>query len=175
MKRMRWIVGIVLACTLVLFALPVMAQSDSPQANAEQIRQQLFTAQSKLLLGDQTAAIKAMTNAYTGYQSSLAPIFVKAVPDIATSLDKAFKQASDAVQANDQLTLAITRGAIWTNFLNAGSQLAIQSVKANDGKSAGEWLLLREFTASTKFSRVPLPPNSDRTNKICFKVCAGLD
>src|SRR5690349_13942217 len=52
MKRTRWVVGLVLACVLVLFALPVMAQADTPQASAEQIRQALFTAQSKLLLND---------------------------------------------------------------------------------------------------------------------------
>ena len=162
MKQMRWIVGIVLACTLVLFALPVMAQSDTPQANAEHIRQQLFSAQSKLLLGDQAAAVKVMADAEALYQSSLEPIFTKAVPDIATTLDRAFQQAIDAVQADDQLALAITRGTIWTNFLNASGLLAIQAIKANDGKAAGEWLLLREFTASTKFSR----PNADATKAV---------
>ncbi|MEP6986949.1 MAG: FTR1 family protein, partial [Chloroflexota bacterium] len=159
MKRMRWIVGLVLACTLVLFALPVMAQSDTPQANAEQIRQALFTAQSKLLTGDQAAAVKSLADAGALYQSSLQSIFAKAVPDIAKTVDAAFKQANDAVKANDQLTFAIARGTIWTNFLNASSQLAIQSVKANDGQTANQWLLLREFTASTKFSR----PNADAT------------
>ncbi len=162
MKRMRWIVGLVVACTLVLFALPVVAQNDTPQADAERIRQQLFSAQSKLLLGDQAAAVKAMADADTLYQASLEPIFSKAVPDIATSLDKAFTQASKAVDAHNQVTLAIVRGAIWTSFLNASSQLAIQAVQANDGQRAGEWLLLREFTASTKFSR----PNADATKAV---------
>ena len=162
MKPIRWFVGLILACALVLFALPVVAQSDTPQANAEQIRQALFTAQSKLLLGDQVAAVNAMADAYNGYQASLQPIFSKEVPDIATVLDKAFKQASNAVQANDQLRFAITRGTIWTNFLNASSQLTIQAVKANDGKLASQWLLLCEFTSSTKFSR----PNADATKAL---------
>ncbi len=162
MKRMRWTICTVLACMLVLFALPVMAQSDTPQANAEQIRQQLFTVQSKLMLGDTTAATTAMQSASDLYNSSLKPIFSKSVPDVATSIDKGFKQASDALQAGDGLTLAIARGGIWTDFLNASSQLAVQAIKANDGKTAAEWLLLREFTASTKFSR----PNSDATKAI---------
>ncbi len=162
MKRMHWIVGLVLACTLALFALPIMAQSDTPQANAEHIRQQLFSAQSKLMLGDQAAAVQAVAGAYTGYESSLQPIFSKALPDVAATLDLAFKQAGEAVQAGDGLALAITRGTIWTNFLKASSQLTIQAVQANDGKSAGEWLLLREFTASTKFSR----PNADATKAV---------
>ena len=58
MKRMHWIIGLVLACTLVLFAFPAMAQDSSPQVNAEHVRQALFTAQSKLLLGDQAAGVE---------------------------------------------------------------------------------------------------------------------
>lgn len=162
MNRTRWIICTVLACMLVFFALPVMAQNDTPQANAEQIRQQLFSAQSKLMLGDDAAAATALENASSLYESSLKPIFTKSVPAVATSIDKGFQQAKDALQAGDGLTLAIARGGIWTDFLNASSQLAVQAVEANDGKSAAQWLLLREFTASTKFSR----PNSDATKAI---------
>ncbi len=162
MKHMRWMICTVLACLLVLFALPVVAQSDTPQANAEQIRQKLFTAQSKLMLGDNDAALKAMDAAYDRYQTSLQPIFSKAVPDVAASIDKGFQQAKDALQKGEGLTLAIARGGIWTDFLNASAQLAIQAVKANDGKGAAQWLLLREFTASTKFSR----PNADATKAV---------
>lgn len=162
MKHMRWMICTVLACLLVLFALPVLAQSETPHANAEQIRQQLFKAQSKLMLGDNDAALKAMDAAYDGYQSSLQPIFSKAVPDVAASIDKGFQQAKDALQKGDGLSLAIARGGIWADFLNASAQLAIQAIKANDGKGAAQWLLLREFTASTKFSR----PNADATKAV---------
>ncbi|MBI1279969.1 MAG: iron permease [Anaerolineaceae bacterium] len=162
MTRMRGIICMVLAFMLVLFALPVMAQTDSPQANAEQIRQQLFTTQSKLMLGDTAAAATALQSASERYTSSLKPIFNKSFPELAASIDKDFKRASDALQAGDSLTLAIARGSIWTDFLSASTQLAAQAVKANDGKAAAEWLLLREFTASTKFSR----PNSDATKAV---------
>jgi high-affinity iron transporter len=162
MTRMRWMICTILACVLVSFAVPVMAQNDIPQANAEQIRQQLFTAQSKLLLGDPSAAKQAMTDAYEHYQNSLQPVFSADLPDVASTLDSAFKQATDAVQTGDGLALAITRGTIWTNFLKASQQLAIRAVQAGDGHTASEWLLLREFTASTKFSR----PNADATKAV---------
>ncbi len=161
MNRTRWI-----ACTLALmlafFVLPVMAQSDTPQANAEQIRQQLFTAQSKLLLGDDPAAVQAVASAYDRYQTSLEPIFTQSVPDVAAALKKSFAQATDAVQAGDALTLAVTRGAIWTNILNASSQMSLQAVKADDSAGAAQWLLLREFRSSTKFSR----PGADATKAV---------
>src|SRR5689334_17108106 len=132
MNRMRWIMCTVLAFALVLFALPAMAQNTTPQAQAEQIRQQLFNVQSKLMLGDTAAADTAMQAASDLYQDNLKPIFTKSVPEVAASIDKGFKQAIDALQAGDSLTLAIARGGIWTDFLNASSQLAIQAVKAND-------------------------------------------
>ncbi|MCA0454643.1 MAG: FTR1 family protein [Chloroflexi bacterium] len=162
MKRMSRVAGIILACALVFFALPVMAQSDTPQANAEQIRQQLFRAQGKLLLGDDAEAVTAMTAAYERYEQVLQPIFSEAVPDVAATLETHFATATEAVAQGDALTLAVTRGAIWTSILNASSQLAMQAVENNDGATAAQWLLLREFRSSTKFSR----PGADATKAV---------
>ncbi len=157
----------VAACCAVLCCVAVSslvyAQSSapvSPQAAAEQIRQNLFDAQSSLIDTQSTAdAEKSVQQALDVYKSTLQKTFSQSLPDLDTSLSATFQKALASARADDPLALAAERGQIWTGMVDGGALMVFKALGDNNGTLAHQWLLLRDFRASTKFSR----PNADAT------------
>ncbi|MBC8171354.1 MAG: iron permease, partial [Anaerolineae bacterium] len=160
MSRIMKIVT-VLGSLLVLAMLSagVFAQGATPQQNAEAIRQDLFAAQSALLTGDVDTAVSAVETAQAAYEQLLRPELSTADTELVTRLDDIFARTLATAQAGDSLELAVLRGEIWTGFLQGGSAVVLNALTNNDADTAAQWLSLREFRPSTKFSR----PNADAT------------
>ncbi|MEZ4668497.1 MAG: FTR1 family protein [Anaerolineae bacterium] len=159
MNSVRYWVGSIVFVLLVGVAVPALAQGDAPQLVAEQIRQQLFDVQGDLLLNNAADAQTEMTNVYALYQTEFRPLLIQALPIETNTLDSLFDRTITAVGQGNQLQLAVLRGNIWTEILNASSLLAQAAIEADDATSGARWLLLREFRSSTKFSR----PGADAT------------
>ncbi|MFN8372661.1 MAG: FTR1 family protein [Anaerolineae bacterium] len=141
-----------LCCLLLVSA--VHAQSDTtPQAAGETLRQTLFEAQSALISGDSAQAAADVQQAYDLYQANFSSTFDAPV------LDDAFDSALLAAQESDSLRLAVARAAIWTEILNYNTQFVFDALQNGDVETARAWLNLREYRASTRFSR----PGADAT------------
>lgn len=128
-----------------------------PGTTALAIRTGLYQAQQDLLAGDNNAAqhdLDGIAKDVATFTSLIAN-----APVAKTSIETAWSDAQGAVKAKDADALASARGTLWTAMLGAGYAETIAAVRANDAKTAGAWLLLREFRPTTKFAR----PGADAT------------
>jgi high-affinity iron transporter len=150
-----------LCCIVLLSVAGAAAAQDTfaPNAVAETIRDLLFDAQSALLGDDSAAASRAVADADALYRAELAAALTSADRQTADLLDSAFAAATRAAASGDDLALAVARGQVWTTLLGGGYYATIDALDSDDGGSAAAWLLLRDFRASTRFSR----PNADAT------------
>ncbi|MBZ0287920.1 MAG: iron permease, partial [Anaerolineae bacterium] len=137
----------------------VFAQSNSPQSQAEQIRQHLFDAQSALMSGKNDEAAASVQMAADLYQTGLANAFGQVSPDAAEAMESYFEEAAEGAATGDNLGLAGARAHIWGGILRGGMDSILYAIQSGDKSAAQSWLLLREFRTSTKFSR----PGSDAT------------
>ncbi|MBZ0281688.1 MAG: FTR1 family protein [Anaerolineae bacterium] len=156
MKQIRLIIGVLVMSAFLIF--PALAQ-ESPAATAEDVRQLLFEAQSALMGGDSVGAAQAVQDAETIYTNTLRPPIAAVAPEIAEMLDANFASALAAAESGEANSLAALRGRIWADLLGGGTALTLNALENGDAGTARHWLLLREFRASTRFSR----PNADAT------------
>jgi high-affinity iron transporter len=153
---------------LMLLALPIfaatwpdaLAQELAPWDAAEQIRRALFEAQKALLLDATGEAQTQVQTARDIFDHSLANILAAQAPDEVYPLIQSQMQAAQQAAApGDAAALALARGRIWAGLLLGSYQVALQAVGQNQPDAARPWLLLREYRASTRFSR----PGADAT------------
>jgi high-affinity iron transporter len=134
----------------------IAAQSDEaePWQTADALHDTLFQAQSALLAGDTPAAAAAVTEAQT---------IANAMSDLPAEsqalLTEALHTAVSAVSEQNLPALAAAsgqaQGAIyWGSYL-----LTQQAITEGDAPTAQQWLLVRDFRPSTRFSR----PGADAT------------
>lgn len=155
--RRCYIVAILIAALFVGTA--VYAQSDSPQNQAEQMRQLLFEAQSAVISGDEAQAAKFVQQADDLYQTSLAAVLQETSPATAAAIETALQAAAVAAGQGDGLALSAARAQVWGAVLGGAMDVTLNAIQSGDESMAQSWLLLREFRPSTKFSR----PGADAT------------
>ncbi len=150
---------------LAALAAPAAAQSDAPTAptapraaaaqpwaEADAMCDALFAAQAALLGDDPTAA--------AGNVAAAAAAAPQGLPaDAAALLATALKQAAVAAAAGDDNALAGARGLAQGAIYWGGYTAARAAIEAGDAEAAGQWLLVRDFRPSTRFSR----PDADAT------------
>ncbi|MBZ0298887.1 MAG: FTR1 family protein [Anaerolineae bacterium] len=142
-------------CGLLLPTLIASAIANPPQT-AEQIRQMLFNAQVALMSGDTQAALQAVDESHQLYADTLDdPLDTRTQESLAA----AFEQARDAAQSGNAAAFAAARSRVWSNLLNGSSQIVLDAVVRGDAATAAQWLPLRDFRISTRFSR----PGADAT------------
>jgi high-affinity iron transporter len=134
----------------------IAAQSDEaePWQTADALHDTLFQAQSALLAGDTPAAAAAVTEAQT---------IANAMSDLPAEsqalLTEALLTAVSAVSDQNLPALAAASGQA-QGAIYWGSYLLTQQAIANgDAATAQQWLLVRDFRPSTRFSR----PGADAT------------
>lgn len=137
-------------------ARPAHAESVSVWESAEQFRTALFDVQKALLTCDTDTATTAMEQARALYRTNLQ---VRISATAHRQIQAALTAADTAIKAGDGLALAVQRGFIWASLLQAGKDGALNALASGDSIQASEWLKLREFRVSTKFTR----PNADAT------------
>lgn len=130
----------------------------NPPQVAEDMRQALFSAQVALMGGDLKQAADALREAQASY-TLIRPTIAEAAPDTASRIDTGFGGLQDALNHGDVTDFAAGRGAVWSGVLGGSAQVIFSAVENGDGQQAALWLPLRDFRASTKFSR----PDADST------------
>ncbi len=155
------IVGLVLVTALSAYNQSAAQEpASTPALVTHELTSGVFTAQSQLLLGNQADALAGIEDADSAF-ATLSPLLADN-PAIVDELAADLAEARAAVEANDNVALAVAKGAISTAILRASYQETIAAVQAGDLDSAAAWLLVREFRPTTKFSR----PNAKATTAL---------
>lgn len=150
---------LVMLIAALLVGNAVYAHGDSPQSQAEQMRQLLFKAQSALISNDAAEATDFVQQANDLYQTSLAESITAISPTEAALIQAALENAADAASQGDGLALSAARAQVWGALLGGAMDVTLNAIQTGDKSAAQSWLLLREFRPSTKFSR----PGADAT------------
>ena len=140
----------------LIVAGPVAAQAEipvSPWQVADSLDQALFQAQAALLAGDTEEAQTTLAAAIqTTSRLSLS------VHD-QTALNSALAQAQTALDNHDKLGLAAAKGQIRGILFHSSYHNLITAVEVGDITLAQQWLLVRDYRPSTRFTR----PGADAT------------
>ncbi|MCC6792105.1 MAG: iron permease [Thermomicrobiales bacterium] len=133
------------------------AEERSPATSADAVRSALVTAQGAILRGDQPAATASIDGAAKSAEPIIAAFGGQSAAGqrLAAGLD----DARAAVANGDASGLAFARAEVWTAILAGAYERTLSAIASGDIATARAWLLVREFRASTKFSR----PGADAT------------
>lgn len=121
-------------------------------ATAADIREGLFNAQMALP-GSPRDAEEAFTAARSAYAGSFAESIQSAAPQAHDRVLSGFEAASQALTAGQAPAFAAARAQIWTAVLAGSYTVVEQAVNQGDAAVAQAWLPVREFRATTRFSR----------------------
>ncbi|MCB8979658.1 MAG: FTR1 family protein [Ardenticatenaceae bacterium] len=150
-KRRIWallLLGIVWMATAAMSS----AQTLAPASAAEQMRAMLFQAQLALTTEPQAAQADIAT-AETIYAGVFTAVFPTTAPSAHTQVEDGFVLAETAVATQNELLLAQARAQIQTGLLAGSYQVVMQAIAANAPDQAQQWLPLREYRPTTRFSR----------------------
>lgn len=137
-----------------LFTRSARADKFSPWEAADALRDSLFQAQKAVLNGDASAAA---THVVAARQAAAA---LATLPAPAQSLlDEALAAAATAAADEDAAALAGARGLAQGAVFWGSYQRTRQAVQNGDAALAQQWLLVRDYRLSTRFSR----PGADAT------------
>jgi hypothetical protein len=116
-----------LALLLIIFSFTtlVSAQTITPKAAGETVRQQLFEAQSALMSGDAATSASLVIQANSTYQEILRTPILQAESALVETVDHAFAQAQQSAEQGDGLGLAVARARIWTGLLNGSTRVVL--------------------------------------------------
>ena len=150
--RMRATAAIFIAA-VVFFSLSVStASAEPPWKAADRITSDLFDAQTDLILEEQTdASLDDAQKALTGpLEKGLAESAPAELKDIRESL----ADAKAAFAARDSVALAAERGEITAALRRGAFNRSIDLTAADRPVQAMQWLQIRDFRQSTRFTRV---------------------
>jgi high-affinity iron transporter len=142
----------VLLVLLLLAAVAPATAAAAPvapwRAGAE-VRERLFAAESALLLKDAGAAaeVRAASRAYAG---PLRTGLARRAPGAHRAVVRGLRTAA---AARTPLALAAARGRVEAALHRGAADVALAAVRAREVRTARAWLLLREFRATTRYSR----------------------
>lgn len=137
----------------IAFPLSASAATAEPWEAAEQMRQLMFDAQVALLHGDQTLAETSIMHASDIYTEHFAAEFETEIPLTAHHIQEGLASASTAIKDDNGPALAVARAQVRGGLLEAGALRAISATESGDVQAAREWLLVREFRPTTRFSQ----------------------
>jgi high-affinity iron transporter len=151
-----------LRLTLLLLLLAsqtlVQAAGQPPEATANLLREALFNAQLSLATKPATA-LHDLSTAENSYDAEFAGVIQPVAPAIEERVRAGFDSAKQALVQGDSPAFVAARAQVWTSIM-AGSYAVVEdALSRGDGSTAQEWLPVREFRATTRFSR----PNTDAT------------
>ncbi|MDO8185187.1 FTR1 family protein [Conexibacter sp. JD483] len=135
------------------------ATGDQPWRVVDDVRGELFEAQTALILETPADAVRAVRRARQRYDGALSRTVAAADPDADRAIDAAFGDALRAAAADDEIALAAARGEIRAALFAGSYAVTVDAVQDGDARTARSWLLLREFRTATRFTR----PGGDAT------------
>lgn len=148
-----------LLCGSALAAPAGAATGEQPWRVADDVRGELFEAQTALILETPADATRAVRRAQRRYETALSRTVDGADPDAGRATEAAFGDARRAARAGDETALAAARGEIRAALFAGAYAVTLDAVEEGDAATARQWLLLREFRTATRFTR----PGGDAT------------
>ncbi len=153
--RSRVVACFLIACLIgTALASTAAAAIREPWEMADALRDALFAAQAATLGDDPATAVARVDEA-----AAVAAAFDGLPRDSVALLDEALAAAQEAAQAGDGMALAGARGLVQGAVYWGGYLAVREAVSQGDGAAARQWLLVRDFRPSTRFSR----PDADAT------------
>ncbi|MGZ8665569.1 MAG: FTR1 family iron permease [Solirubrobacterales bacterium] len=126
-------------------------QQAAPWRSADQLRADLFAAQTALLLGESAGdSLAAATGRLSG---PLAAGLRREAPADLRRARKLLAEARRAGAAGDPVALAAARGALLATLRRGAFAVAVAAARAGDVPMARSWLLIRDFRQTTRFTR----------------------
>jgi high-affinity iron transporter len=166
-RRSRIAVAILILCLAgAAMTSAAKAASREPWEAADALRDALFAAQAATLGGDAAAAV-----AHVAEAEAVAAEFDGLPGESAALLGEALAAAHSAAQAGDGDALAGARGLAQGAVYWGGYLAAREAVSQGDAATARQWLLVRDFRPSTRFSR----PDADATLAVRALTAESLD
>ncbi|MCB8943241.1 MAG: FTR1 family protein [Ardenticatenaceae bacterium] len=154
MQRIRFFLIFVIIAILGVGIVTAQAEEMQPWQTADSLQDTLFLAQSALLAGDAPAAAEHIAAA-----QAIAAAWDDLPPASRERLDEAMMMAATAVAEENLNALAVAKGQA-QGAIYGGSYLRTrQAIEMGDTPAAQQWLLVRDFRPSTRFSR----PGADAT------------
>jgi high-affinity iron transporter len=148
---MRAVMGVMMMA-LLMFSGMAVAQPPNPAQAAEDVRLRLFEAQVALM-GQDTAQAALLVEEAAAHYSAIAPDLALASPAADARIGQAFDGLLQAVKTSDGVAFAYQRGMLWASVLGGSAEVIVQAAEQGDGERAALWLPLRDFRASTRFTR----------------------
>jgi high-affinity iron transporter len=144
----------ILAALVALLAAPgaAAAQELPPWQAAQRMQEQLFSAQTDLLL-DEAGSGRAAARARGLYRGELARALRAEARAADRDVRSALRDAGRALAREDQGALSAARGRLHTALMRGSYAVTLGAVRARDAERARDWLLLREFRQATRFTR----------------------
>jgi high-affinity iron transporter len=144
----------ILAAIAALLAAPggAAAEEMPPWQAAQRIQEQLFDAQTELLL-DEASGGRSAARAHELYRGELARALRADAPYADRDIRAALNAAERALANDDQPALAAARGRLHAALMRGSYAVTVAAVRDRDGARARDWLLLREFREATRFTR----------------------
>lgn len=142
---------IVAAAVVFVFAAPAEA-ADPPWRSADEITTSLFEAQTDLILRDPSAgSIKEAKRSLAG---PLRTGLAASAPAELMEIENQLARAENAVATGDPVELGAARGTITAALRRGAFYRSIDLTEADRPDAARQWLQIRDFRQSTRFTRV---------------------
>jgi high-affinity iron transporter len=145
-----------LAAVLAAVAVPApatAAPASPPWQSAQRMQDLVFDAQSSLLLDEPRSALALVQRARRELRGPLAQGLPRDAPEASREVRAALASAARFARARDEIGLAAARGRLHAALLSGSYDVTVAAVQAGDARTAGTWLLLREFRKATRFTR----------------------
>jgi high-affinity iron transporter len=125
--------------------------SEPPWQAADEIRAELFEAQTQLLFGERGNGAVARAEAHlTG---ALRRGLATSAPEELREVEVALAAARRAGDELDETRLAAARGTVVATLRRGALAVAVDAARAGDAAGARTWMQIRDFRKTTRFTR----------------------
>ncbi|HET6998048.1 MAG TPA: FTR1 family protein [Solirubrobacterales bacterium] len=136
------------------------AAAEPPWQAADEIRAELFEAQTQQLFGERTG--DAVRSAEAHLRGPLRRGLAADAPTELREVEASLAAARRAAATLDETGLAAARGRIVSALRRGAMAVSVAAAERGDAKAAREWLQIRDFRKTTRFTR----PGVDGTTAI---------
>jgi high-affinity iron transporter len=136
---------------LAILVTPARAASTPPWQAADQIRAELFEAQTQLLFGERDDG--AVDRAEAQLRGPLRRGLAVSAPAELREIEASLAGARRAVGELDEVALASARGEIVAALRRGALAVAVDAAAAGDAAEARAWMQIRDFRKTTRFTR----------------------
>lgn len=130
---------------------PAAAAAEPPWQGADEIRADLFEAQSQLLFGERGGQTVAAAEARLS--GSLRGGLAADAPEELREVEASLRAAKAASAGLDEAALAAARGQTVSALRRGAMAVAIAAARRGDVAEARTWLQIRDFRQTTRFTR----------------------